>query len=57
MLLLIGLLLRRKWALNWQNNGRLWVFDDCKPETKRRILIIITSIALIACAIIFFVCK
>ena len=34
---LTGLLLRWKWACHWQFNGKLWLFDGCKPETRRRI--------------------
>lgn len=56
-LLLVGLLLGWKWALHWQNNGKLWIFDDCTSGTKRRILIVLTSIALIGCIMMFFVCR
>lgn len=52
---LTGVLCRWKWACEWQYHGKLWLFDDCKPETKRRIFIIILSIALIASLTMFFV--
>lgn len=52
---LIGVLCRWKWACEWQYHGKLWLFDDCKPETKRRIFIIILSIALIVSLTMFFV--
>ena len=32
----VGILLRWKWACHWQFGGKLWLFDDCKPETRRR---------------------
>ena len=54
---LTGLLLRWKWACEWLYHGKLWFFDDCKPETKRRIYIIILSIALIVSLTMFFVWK
>lgn len=52
---LVGLLLRWKWACHWQFYGKLWMFDDCKPETRRRIQIALVGVALIACLTIFFV--
>lgn len=52
---LTGVLRRWKWACEWQYHGKLWLFDDCKPETKRRIFIIILSIALIVSLTMFFV--
>lgn len=52
---LTGVLCRWKWACEWQYHGKLWLFDDCKPETKRHIYIIILSIALIVCLTMFFV--
>lgn len=52
---LTGVLCRWKWACEWQYYGKLWLFDDCKPETKRRIYIIILSIALIVSLTMFFV--
>lgn len=52
---LTGVLCRWKWACEWQYHGKLWLFDDCKPETKRRIYIIILSIALIVSLTMFFV--
>ncbi len=54
---LVALLLRWKWAYHWTFNGKLWFFDDCKPETRRLILILLVSIALICCLILFFVCR
>lgn len=51
---LVGLLLRWKWAYHWTFNGKLWFFDDCKPETRRRILILLVSIAFICCLVLFF---
>ena len=47
-LLPAGLLLRWKWACAWQFHDKLWTFDDCKPETRRRILIVVVVVALIA---------
>ncbi|ADV44630.1 immunity 17 family protein [Bacteroides helcogenes] len=52
---LTGLLLRWKWACHWQFNGKLWLFDGCKPETRRRIQIVLVSAALVACLTMFFV--
>lgn len=57
MFWLIGILLRWKWALHWQNNGKLWFFDDCNPETRRRIQIALVGVALAACLTMFFVWK
>ena len=51
---LTGLLLRCKWACHWQFNGKLWIFDDCKPETRRRIQIVLVGMALIACLTMMF---
>lgn len=51
---LIGLLFRWKWACHWQFGGKLWLFDDCKPETRRRIQIILVSVALVASLILFY---
>lgn len=50
-----GILLRWKWACHWQFGGKLWVFDDCKPETRRRIQMVLVGVALIACLTMFFV--
>lgn len=50
-----GLLLRWKWACHWQFGGKLWFFDDCKPETRRRVQIALVSAALIGCLTMFFV--
>lgn len=50
-----GVLRRWKWACEWQYHGKMWLFDDCKPETKRRIYIVILSMALIASLTMFFV--
>lgn len=52
---LTGLLLRWKWACHWQFGGKLWLFDDCKPETRRRVQIALVSVALAACLMMFFV--
>lgn len=52
---LAGLLLRWKWACHWQFNSKLWFFDNCKPEMRRRIQIVLVSLALIACLTIFVV--
>lgn len=52
-----GLLLRWKWACHWQFNGNLWIFDGCKPETRRRIQIALVGVALAACLTMFFVWK
>ena len=54
---LVGLLMRWKWTYHWTFNGKLWFFDNCKPETCRRILIILASIALIGCVFLFLVWK
>lgn len=43
---LTGLLLRWKWACRWQFNSKLWIFDDCKPETRRRIQIVLVCVLL-----------
>ena len=51
---LTGLLLRWKWACHWQFNGKLWLFDGCKPETRRRIQIVLVGVALVACLTMFF---
>lgn len=51
---LTGLLLRWKWACHWQFWGKLWFFDDCKPETRRRIQIALVSVALVCCILELF---
>ncbi|WP_288156384.1 MULTISPECIES: Imm17 family immunity protein [Bacteroidaceae] len=51
---LIGLLFRWKWACHWQFNSKLWLFDDCKPETRRRIQIILVSVALMVSLMLFY---
>ena len=52
---LVGLLLRWKWACHWQfNRSETWIFDDCTPETRRRIQIVLVSIAIIGCLTMFF---
>ena len=51
---LTGLLLRWKWACHWQFNSKLWLFDDCKPETRRRIQIILVSVALMVSLMLFY---
>lgn len=50
---LSGLLFRRKWTCHWVNNGEMWLFDDCKSETKRCIQIILVSIAIACCIGLF----
>ena len=52
---LAGLLFRWKWACHWQFNGKLWFFDDCKPETRRRIQIILVTVLIILILVDFFV--
>lgn len=47
VLWLIGLLRRWRWACHWQFHGKLWMFDDCSPETRRRVQIVILSILLV----------
>ena len=50
-----GLLLRWKWACHWQfSRSETWIFDDCTPETRRRIQIVLVSIAIIGCLTMFF---
>ena len=44
---LAGLLFRWKWACHWQFNSKLWLFDDCKPETRRRVQIVLVSVLII----------
>lgn len=51
---LIGLLLRWKCACHWQFGGKLWIFDDGKPETRRRIQIILVCVALTASLMLFY---
>lgn len=57
VLWLVGLLLRWDWAYHWQFNSKLWFFDDCKPETRRRIKIVLVSLLIILMLIDFFVWK
>lgn len=45
---LVALLLRWKWAYHWTFNDKLWFFDDCKPVTRRRTLILLVSISFTA---------
>lgn len=53
---LTGLLLRWKWACEWQfNRAKTWMFDSCSPETRRRIQIVLVGIALVSCLTMFFV--
>lgn len=54
---LIGMSRRWKWALHWQNNSKLWFFDDCSLETRHRVQIGLVTIAITACMILFFVWK
>lgn len=51
---LVGLLLRWEWACRWQFGGKLWMFDGCKPETRRRIQIVLVGVALAACLLMYF---
>jgi len=51
---LVGLLLRWKWACHWQFGSKLWMFDDCKPETRRLVQIFLVGAALIASLVLFF---
>lgn len=51
---LVGLLLRWKWACHWQFGGKLWIFDNCKPETRRRVQVVLVGLALIASLMSFF---
>ena len=52
---LTGVLLRWKWACHWQfSRSETWIFDDCTPETRRRIQIVLVSIAIIGCLTMFF---
>ena len=50
-----GLLFRWKWACHWQFNSKLWLFDDCKPETRRRVQIVLVSVLIILILVGFFV--
>lgn len=52
---LAGLLFRWKWACEWQFHGKLWFFDDCKPETRRRVQIVLVSVLIILILVGFFV--
>ena len=51
---LIGLLFRRKWACHLQFDGKLWLFDDCKPETRRRVQIVLVCVAIVASLMLFY---
>lgn len=52
---LTGLLRRWQWACHWQSNSKLWVFDGCKPELRRRIQIVIVMMAMICCIFMLFI--
>lgn len=54
---LTGLLLKWKWACHWQFNSKLWFLDDCSPETRRLIQIVLISVAFIGCLMMFFAWK
>lgn len=54
---LTGLLFRWKWACHWQNHSKMWIFDDCKPETKRRIQILLVSVAIACCLVLVCIWK
>lgn len=51
---LAGLLIRWKWACHWQFNSKLWFFDDCKPEMRRRVQMALIGLALAGCIMMFF---
>ncbi len=51
---LAGLLFRWKWACHWQFNSSLWFFDDCKPETRRKVQMVLVGMAIIACLTMIF---
>ena len=57
VLWLAGLLLRWKWACHWQFNSTLWFFDGCKPETRRKVQMVLVGMAIIACLTMFFAWK
>lgn len=57
VLWLAGLLLRWKWACHWQFNSMLWFFDGCKPETRRKVQMVLVGMAIIACLTMFFAWK
>ena len=52
---LAGLLVRWKLACHWQFNSKLWLVDDCKPETRRRVQIVLVSVLIILILVGFFV--
>lgn len=54
---LMGLLFRWKWACHWQFGGKLCLFDDCSPKTRRRVQIALIGVALAVCLTMFFVWK
>ena len=39
---------------HWQFNSKLWLFDDCKPETRRRVQIVLVSVLIILILVGFF---
>lgn len=49
---LVGLLRRWKWACEWTRNGKMWIFDTCSEETRRRIQIGLLILALVGCTLI-----
>ena len=51
---LVGLLRRWEWACRWQYYYKLWMFDACKPETKRKIQIALVSLLLILILVWYF---
>ncbi|GAB6871474.1 Imm17 family immunity protein [Bacteroides rodentium] len=54
VLWLVGILFRWKWACHWQFGGKLWMFDNCKPETRHRIQMALIGLALAGCLTMFF---
>lgn len=55
LLLLAGLSLRWEWACRWQFSGKMWIFDGCQPETRRRIQMVLAGVALMVCLAMFFI--
>ena len=53
--LLFGVGLLALWLAGWQFHGKLWFFDDCKPETRRRVQIVLVSVLIILILVGFFV--
>jgi len=49
VLWLVGLLRRWKWACDWTPHGKLWMFDKCSDETRRRIQIVVAVLGMVGC--------